>query len=144
MDATDTRTEDKLFRLLLVGFGAQIGGRLVDLQWHVTHEEFEGAAEQLRAHWLIWLSTIFVISVALAAVRTVRQPGQQRGYLIVLVANLSYAVVSVIHFFQHLDHREVDWAHLLLAITSVAAAAGVLWVIAARMKSRHADKEAIA
>lgn len=64
--------------------------------------------------------------------------------MIVLVANLSYAVVSVIHFFQHLDHREVDWAHLLLAITSLVAAVGVLWVIVARMKSRRADKEAIA
>jgi hypothetical protein len=54
----------RLFPALLIGFGAQIAGRLIDLQWHLTHEEFEGAVEQLQAHWLIWLTTVFVIGVA--------------------------------------------------------------------------------
>jgi hypothetical protein len=124
----------------LIGFVGQIVGRLVDLQWHLTHEEFEGAAEQFRAHWLIWLTTIFILAVAALAVRTALQPGQQRGYRIVLAANLAYAVVAVIHFFQHLDHLEVDWAHFLLAVTSIAAAIGVLWVIAARFASRRGDR----
>lgn len=132
---------DKLFRLLLMAFVGQIAGRLVDLQWHVTHEEFEGAAEQLQAHWLIWLSTLFVLGVAAIALREVRAP-TRRGYLVVLVVNLAYAIVAVVHFFQHLDHREVDWAHLLLAVTSIAAAVGVIWVIAARVSSRR--KAAIA
>ncbi len=140
----DTNNEDKLFRLLLIGLVAQIAGRLVDLQWHLTHDEFEGAAEQLRAHWLIWISTIFILGVALAAVRSVGEPRQHRGYLVVFVANLAYAVIAVVHFFQHLDHREVDWAHLLLAVTSIAAVLGVLWVVAARVSSRRADKEAVA
>ena len=136
--------EGKLFRFLLFGFVAQIAGRLVDLQWHLTYEEFEGATEQLRAHWLIWLSTIFVVGVAITALRRVSESRQRRGYLVVVVANLAYGMVAVVHFFQHLDHLEVDWAHLLLAITSVAAAVGVLWVIAARVASRGTDKEAIA
>jgi hypothetical protein len=144
MDAADTHREAKLFRLLLIGFVAQIAGRLVDLQWHLTHDEFEGAAEQFRAHWLIWLATMFVIGVAIAAVRSVGQSTQRHGYLVVLVANLVYAVVAVIHFFQHLDHLEVDWAHLLLAITGIAGAIGVLWVIAARVALRRAKKEAVA
>ena len=139
-----TEKDEKLFRLLLIGFVGQVAGRLVDLQWHLTHDEFEGAAEQLRAHWLIWISTVFVLSVALAAVRGVGESRQHRGYLVVLVANLAYAVVAVVHFFQHLDRLEVDWANLLLAITSVAAAVGVLWVIAARVASRRTDKEAVA
>lgn len=144
MGPVDTPQQDKLFRLLLIGFVGQIAGRLVDLRWHLIHDEFEGAAEQLRAHWLIWLSTIIVIGVAVAAVRSVNQPSQLGGYLAVLVANLAYAVVAVVHFFQHLDHLEVDWAHLLLAITGGAAAVGVLWVVTARIASRRAKKEAVA
>jgi hypothetical protein len=97
MVARDTHKEDKLFHLLLIGFVAQIAGRLVDLQWHLAHDEFEGAAEQLRAHWLIWFSTIFILGVAIAAVRSVGEPGQHRGYLIVLAANLAYGVIAVIH-----------------------------------------------
>lgn len=137
-----TEKDEKLFRFLLFGFIAQIAGRLVDLQWHLTHDEFEGATEQFQAHWLIWLSTVFVLGVAITAARTAGRPN--RGYSLVVVANLAYAVVAVVHFLQHLDRLEVDWAHLLLAITSVAAAVGVLWVIAARVASRHTDKEAVA
>jgi hypothetical protein len=70
--------------------------------------------------------------------------GQRRGYLVVLVANLVYAVVAVIHFFQHLDHLEVDWAHLLLTVSRIAAVIGVLWVIAARYASRRGGREAVA
>lgn len=146
MPAVDggTRKEAKLFRLLLIGFFGQIVGRLVDLRWHLTHEEFEGAVEQLRAHWLIWPTTIFVLGVAAVAVRDARQSGQRGGFLVVLVANLGYGVVAIIHFFQHLDHLEVDWAHLLLVVTSVAAAVGVLWVIAARAASRRGGTQAVA
>lgn len=131
----------RFFWLLVGGFGAQAAGRLVDLRWHVTHEEFEGAAQQFQAHWLIWLSTLFVLVIAGSAVREVTVPGR-RGYVVVLAANLAYASVAVLHFFQHLDHREVDWAHLLLATTSIAAAIGVVWVMTARF-TRH-KKEVLA
>jgi hypothetical protein len=137
-------TRPKLFPALLIGFGAQVAGRLIDLQWHLTHEEFEGAAEQLQAHWLIWLSTVFVLGVAVLGVRDIHEQGRRRGYVVVLIANLAYVVVATIHFFQHLNHLEVDWAHLLLAITSIAAAIGVLWVIAARFGSRRRQKESVA
>lgn len=136
-------TGDKLFLTLIAGFGGQIAGRLVDLQWHVTHEEFEGAAEQVQAHWLIWLATAAVVAVGVLGVRDVQERGQRRGYLIVLIGNLAYAVVSVVHFLQHLNQLEVDWAHLLLAITSVVATVGVLWVVVARFGSRR-HKEAAA
>jgi hypothetical protein len=126
-----------LFTALLIGFGAQIAGRLLDLRWHLTHDEFEGGVEQLQAHWLIWLATLFLIGVAGIALREVDDPGERRGYFLVLVSNVAYAVVAVIHFFQHLNHLEVDWAHLLLAVTGVAAAIGVLWVIVARLQSRR-------
>jgi hypothetical protein len=141
--AMQAEASPKLFTALVVGFGAQIAGRLVDLRWHLTHDEFEGGIEQLQAHWLIWLATLFIVGVAVGGLRVTSQ-GERRGYQIVLMANLAYAVVAVIHFFQHLDRLEVDWAHLLLAITGIAGAVGVLWVIAVRLRSRRERKEAAA
>ena len=141
---SESLTELRVFLALVIGLAGQIAGRLVDLRWHLTHDEFEGAAEQLQAHWLIWLATICVLGTAGIAVKEVNQRGQRRGFLIVLGANLAYAVLAVIHFFQHLNHLEVDWAHLLLAITSIAAAVGASWVIAARFASRRAAKRVVA
>ena len=134
MSTGQAGAHDGVFWTLVIGFAGQIAGRLVDLQWHLTPEEFEGAAEQFQAHWLIWLSTLFVVGVSVTALRRGQDPTERRGYQIVLIANLAYTAVAVIHFFQHLDHREVDWAHLLLAITSIAAAIGVLWVVRARFR----------
>ena len=128
--------EHRVFRLLLIGFFAQIAGQLVDLQWHATHDEFEGGMEQLQAHWLIWLATLFVTVVAVLGWRQVSDEYQRRGYATFLIANLIYAVVAVIHFFQHLDRLEVDWTHISLAITKVVSVVGVLWVIAARVRRR--------
>jgi prepilin signal peptidase PulO-like enzyme (type II secretory pathway) len=135
-------TSRRVFVALVIGFGAQIAGRLVDLRWHLTHDEFEGGIEQLQAHWLIWLATLFVLGTAVRGVRHAASGGERRGHQIVLVANLSYAVVAVIHFFQHLNRLEVDWAHVLLAVTGIAGAVGVLWVVAVRLKARR-HREAV-
>jgi hypothetical protein len=135
---------NRLFTALLVGFGAQLAGRLVDLRWHLTHDEFEGGIEQLQAHWLIWLATLFVLGVAVRGLRHVESQGERGGYQIVLVANLAYAVVAVIHFFQHLERLEVGWAHLLPVVTGIAGATGVLWVSAVQIRSRRQRKEAVA
>jgi hypothetical protein len=139
--AIQAETNRKLFTALVIGFGAQIAGRLVDLRWHLAHDEFEGGIEQLQAHWLIWLATLFILGVAGRSLRHVQSQGERRGYQIVLFANLAYVVVAVIHFFQHLDRLEVDWAHLLLAITGIAGAVGVLWVIAVHFKLRRQRRE---
>jgi drug/metabolite transporter (DMT)-like permease len=131
--STERPADSKLFTALLIGFAGQVAGRLVDLRWHLTHDELEGGVEQLQAHWLIWLATAFVLGVSTMAVRRVQEPAQRWGYIIVLAANAGYGAIAVIHFFQHLNRSEVDWAHALLVVTSVAAVIGVLWVIAARL-----------
>jgi hypothetical protein len=141
--AIQAETTRKLLPALLIGFGAQIAGRLVDLRWHLTHDEFEGGVEQLQAHWVIWLATLFILGVAVRGLRHAENQGERRGYQVVVVANLAYGVVAVIHFFQHLDHLELDWAHLLLAITSIAGAMGVLCVLAMHLRSRRQRKEAV-
>lgn len=126
----------------MVAFVAQIAGRLVDLRWHSTHEGFEGGVEQLEAHWLIWIATLLAIWIASVGVRAVTDARQRRGYWIVLGANLAYAAVAVVHFFQHLDRLEVGWAHFLLAVTNAGAAVGVIWVVGAWRASRPPDREA--
>jgi hypothetical protein len=120
--ATEQAAESRMFSILLIGFAGQIAGRLVDLRWHLTHDEFEGGLEQLQAHWLIWLATAFVLGVSAAALQRVTDSGERRGYGIILSANLAYGAVAVVHFFQHLNGSEVDWAHVLLVVTSVATA----------------------
>ena len=53
---------------------------------------------------------------------------ERTGYLTVVLANGLYVPIAVAHFFQHVNHQEVDWAHAGLGITNVAAAIGVLHV----------------
>ncbi len=135
MAGSDQR-RNRIFVALLIGFGGQVAGRLVDLQWHLTHDDFEGGLDQLQAHWLIWLATAFVLWVAASGLRGAGEPAG-RGYLIVLVSNLVYAAVAIVHFFQHVNGLEVDWAHFLLLVSNIAAVVGVVWVVIARLAPRR-------
>ncbi len=123
-----------LFRALWVAFVVQVAGRLLDFRWHAIHDEFETGRDQITAHWLVWLGTLFVLVVALRALRGDSSPTERRGYHVVLWSNVIYVVVAVVHFLQHLDHQEVDWAHILLAVTNIASVIGVMTVTAARRK----------
>jgi hypothetical protein len=111
---------------------------VVDLRWHLTHSGFETWTDQLRAHWLMWIASLIVIGVAVGALRGDLSASQRRGYLVVLISNVGFMIVGVVHFIQHLNHEEVDWSHFLLAVTNIAAVVGVGLVIAARGSSREA------
>ncbi len=140
MVSSTTRTHDRLFVTLIAGFAGQIAGRLLDFRWHSTHSEFEGGEEQLEAHWLIWAATILVIVCAAVGVRDRPDRAERLRYAVVLWANVAYAAVAIVHFFQHLNHLEVDWAHFLLGLTNVVGAAGVVSLIGLRLtKHRSAD-----
>lgn len=123
----------KLFRYLWGAFALQIAGRLLDLQWHRTHPEFETGQDQVTAHWLVWIGTLFVLAVAAWALRVGSSQAERRGYHAVLWSNALYAGVAVIHFIQHLNHQEVDWAHLSLVLTGIGSLVGVLMVTWVRM-----------
>ena len=114
--------------LLWAAFAVQVAGRLLDLWWHATHEGFETGRDQLQAHWLVWLGTILVLVVAGRALMAGMKGSVRVGYLAVVAANAAYIPIAVAHFLQHLDHREVDWAHAGLGITNLVAAGGVLYV----------------
>jgi hypothetical protein len=109
-------------------FTVQVLGRLVDFWWHATHDEFETGADQLQAHWLVWLGTALVLVVALRELRSGIQGPIRAGYFVVAIANGIYVPIAVAHFIQHQNRQEVDWAHAGLGVTNVLAALGVLYV----------------
>ena len=82
----------------------------------------------MQAHWLVWLGTIPVLVVAGRALLGNVEGPIRVGYLSVAAANAAYVPIAVAHFLQHLDHREVDWAHAGLGITNLVGAIGVLYV----------------
>ena len=53
-----------------------------------------------------------------------------------MIGNGLYVPVAVVHFLQHLNHEEVDWAHVALAVTNLIALIGVLLVIATWIRGR--------
>jgi hypothetical protein len=128
-----------MFRPLWGAFAVQIAGRLLDFWWHATHDEFETGRDQITAHWLVWLGTLLVLAAAVWALRTVLSEPERRGYLVVLWSNALYGVVAVFHFIQHLNHQEVDWAHVSLALTNIGSVIGVLMVTWVRFRRRSTE-----
>jgi hypothetical protein len=123
-------------QLLWAAFAVQLAGRLLDIWWHATHDEFETGGDQLQAHWLVWIGTILVLLVGINALRGGVLGPQRTGYLTVVVANGLYVPIAVAHFIQHLNRQEVDWAHLGLGITNVVAGLGVLYVTFTSLRER--------
>ncbi len=122
----------RIFTLLWAAFIVQVVGRLLDFRWHVTHDGFETARDQVHAHWLMWLGNLSILTISVWGVRSRPADEQQRGYLVVLWSNVLLGVVSVMHFIQHLNNQEVDWAHIALAVTNLGSVWGVVMVTLAR------------
>lgn len=110
---------------LWVGFGAFVAGRVLDWRWHATHDEFEGPAEQLQAHWLAWLGAVILL---VAAVISVREGGRAPnvGTVAVLVGAVAYVVFAAWHFYEHAQDRDPEALHLLLVAAQLIMLGGVL------------------
>jgi hypothetical protein len=110
MAATVTRQRQRQRRRILAGLCAgivfSIAGRLLDLRWHATHEEFETGADQLRAHWLAWLGALMLLVAAAAAWRA-RDRLRNWATAATLAGAISYGLVAAWHFWEHTQHREV-------------------------------------
>ncbi|HZA76931.1 MAG TPA: hypothetical protein VE623_11140, partial [Acidimicrobiales bacterium] len=65
--------------------------------WHATHDEFETGADQLQAHWLVWLGALVILAAAMRG--TLQRP--TAGYRIVVAGALGYLAVAVWHFYEH-------------------------------------------
>jgi hypothetical protein len=121
---------------LWAGVVIQVAGRILDGVWHANHDEFEGASQQLQAHWLLWLGILLTLAVAALAI--VRLPAGERngGFTIVLAGGALYLPVSVWHFVEHANHNDPELAHYLLALGQVAIIGGA--VAAAVLTRRRA------
>src|SRR5688500_14495265 len=101
---------------LVAAVGVVIVGRLVDLQWHLTHDEFEGVSEQFRAHTVVWIGVLCVLGVTVFAIRRgVRIPGIRLS----LAGALLYVPVAIWHFIEHANGADPEIAHVMLAIADV-------------------------
>lgn len=126
-------------RLVWVGFGVFLLGRVVDLIWHATHPEFETAGDQVRAHLVVWIGTLILL---VAAVRAVASRVREGGYLLLLAAVMLDVAVSAWHFWEHYKHRDPDLPHLLLLVANIGifAAVGWIWLGMRRRSSQRAGE----
>jgi hypothetical protein len=108
---------------LWIAMIVMILGRLLDLQWHATHDEFEGTAQQFEAHWLLWSGVLMVLAVAAIGVRT---GVGGTGYRLVLLSTILYVPLSTWHFIEHANGADPELAHVLLGITNFGMVAGAI------------------
>jgi hypothetical protein len=85
-------------RRLLVGawtgIAMMLAGRVVDLRWHAANgRRFERAADQVEAHWLIWLGVLVLLIVAVIGAR--RVPSRWYvGFRLLLLAVVCHALID--------------------------------------------------
>jgi hypothetical protein len=130
-----SRDAKRFLAALWVGVAVQVGGRILDGIWHANHDEFEGASQQLEAHWLLWLGVLLTLAVAALAV--IRLPASERtaGYSLVLAGGALYVPVSVWHFIEHANLNDPEVAHYFLALGQIAILVGA--VVAAILSLRR-------
>jgi hypothetical protein len=116
---------------LWVAILVQVLGRIGDGIWHFNHDDFEGPANQLEAHFVLWVGVGMTLAAAGWALRTDRAAERRTGYLVTFVTALLYVPVAVWHFIGHANGDELDLAHYLLAITQIAMIVGVVMATAA-------------
>jgi hypothetical protein len=105
----------------LTAVGVVIVGRLVDLQWHLTHDEFEGTSQQVRAHLVVWIGVLMVLTVSALALR---QGIASFGFRLALAGSALYIPIALWHFIEHANGNDPELAHALLALADVAIIAG--------------------
>jgi uncharacterized membrane protein AbrB (regulator of aidB expression) len=123
--------------VVIVGAVVMTAGRVVDLQWHATHPEFETGADQIQAHWLAWLGALFLLVTGSIGVGArYRSP----GFLIMFASAWLYAGVAVWHFWLHQHLRDPDLPHLLLALSQLGLYTGSAFVAVGLVRPRCREK----
>jgi hypothetical protein len=119
-------TSTGALRALWIAVGVQLAGRLLDLRWHLTHDEFEGTTQQLEAHWLVWLGVLATIAVAAVVSAGSECPAGRSGYLVTLFSGCLYVPVAVWHFIEHANGADPELAHVLLAVAGIGMVVGAI------------------
>lgn len=123
---TEKVNRNSLMRPLWLGALLTLAGQIVDFRWHATHEEFEGASDQLQAHWLLWIGVLTLLATLAIARLSLKGRERNVGFAITSGAAVGFALVSVWHFIAHASGQDPGVAHALLAITEVGIYAGVI------------------
>lgn len=139
--AGDSTVVAKITRLratVLVGAVVMTAGRVVDLQWHATHAEFETGTDQIQAHWLAWVGAFALLVTASigVGVRRYRSP----GFLLLFVSAWLYAGVAAWHFWLHQQLRDPDLPHALLAVSQLGLYVGTLCIGAGLIRPKCREK----
>jgi hypothetical protein len=129
-------------RGLWVGAILFVAGIARDLQWHSTHEEFEGTSQQFEAHWLLWIGFLVILVVAVLALLRLTPEERHPGFIVVLAAAAVYLPVTVWHFAAHADGVDPSLAHVLLGIGDATILSGVAWTVAAALRQRQRPRSA--
>jgi uncharacterized membrane protein YhdT len=129
-------------RALWLGAILFVAGIARDLQWHSTHEEFEGTSQQFEAHWLLWIGFLVIVVAAVLAFLRLTPDKRHPGFTVVLAASAIYLPVTVWHFIAHADGVDPSVAHVLLAIGDATILSGVAWTVAAALSQRERPRSA--
>lgn len=119
-------TERRVLAAVWVGLGLWFAGRLIDARWHASHDEFEGASQQIEAHWLAWLGVAVTLVVAVSASRRFATLRRSVGLRTVAAAGAAYLLVAVWHFVEHADGNDPEVAHVLLVLANAGLIAGAI------------------
>lgn len=138
MDSTVVVRIKRLRIAVLLGAVVMTAGRVIDVQWHATHPEFETGADQIQAHWLAWLGALVLLAASTMGVagRRYRSP----GFLILVGSAWLYAGVAVWHFWLHQQLRDPDLPHALLALSQLGLYMGAAFIGAGLIRPRCREK----
>jgi len=126
LDSTVVVKIKRLRIAVLLGVVVMTAGRVIDLQWHATHPEFETGGDQIQAHWLAWLGAVVLLAASIIGVasRRYRSP----GFLILFGSAWLYAGVAFWHFRLHQQLRDPDLPHALLALSQLGLYIGTAFI----------------
>lgn len=123
------------------GIAIQLAGRLVDFRWHSAHDGFEGAADQLEAHWLAWIGiAVTAVAATLAVTRAPRSP-RSVGYSVTFLGCALYIPVAAWHFIEHASGNDPELAHALIAVALVTIFAGAIIALVQVRRARSRGEE---
>lgn len=111
---------------LWLGLLIWFAGRLLDARWHATHSEFEGAVEQVEAHWLAWLGVLLTLAIAVEGGRRFPALRRRAGLRILIAGGLLYFGVGIWHFIEHANGTDPGLAHVFLVIGNAGMLLGVI------------------
>jgi hypothetical protein len=124
---------EKPLTALWIAVGVVIVGRLVDLQWHLPHDNFGGAADQVQAHLVVWIGVLMLLGVSAIAVR---QGAAGLGYRLSLGGAAFYVPVAIWHFVEHANRSDFELPHILIALAYIATLIGVVAVTVPAIRQR--------